>query len=168
MTTTTNVSCRAIRWELKEPSRAPQESITLAVTLASQESIITADHEQRHKGNGMSYRYLLMRTDRHPSSGCAKMILSRVLCLASRPLPFEARRTWAISLLFSLMAAIPLHPATAAWVQTNGPEGGIITTIEIAPHNPDILYAAGHGGSVFKSVDCGDSWKMLTPFVHPS
>lgn len=135
--------------------------------MASQEASIIVDHEQRHKGNGMSYKYLLMRTDRPLSSGYAKMIFSRALCLTSRSLSFAARRTWAILVLFTLVATIPQHPATAAWIQTNGPEGGIITTIEIDPHNPDILYAAGHGGSVFKSMDNGDSWKMLTPFVHP-
>lgn len=32
---------------------------------------------------------------------------------------------------------------TLEWTQTNGPEGGIIKTIEIDPNNPDVLYAGG-------------------------
>lgn len=54
------------------------------------------------------------------------------------------------------------------WVQTNGPEGGMICTIEIDPDHPDILYAGGKGGSVFKSIDAGATWTMLEQIVSPS
>lgn len=49
----------------------------------------------------------------------------------------------------------------SSWIQTNGPAGGIITTIEIDPQNPDVLYAAGAGCIIFKSTDSGASWKAL-------
>jgi photosystem II stability/assembly factor-like uncharacterized protein len=47
------------------------------------------------------------------------------------------------------------------WVQTNGPTGGVIETIEIDPLHPDALYAAGSGGAVFKTTDRGATWKKL-------
>ncbi len=46
------------------------------------------------------------------------------------------------------------------WVQTNGPYGGGIDTIEINPKNPDILYAGGQGG-LFKTTDRGKHWKRI-------
>ncbi|MHC4571635.1 MAG: LamG-like jellyroll fold domain-containing protein, partial [Planctomycetota bacterium] len=54
------------------------------------------------------------------------------------------------------------------WVQTNGPAGGIINTIEIDPDNPETVYAGGIGGGVFKSTDGGDTWPMLERIVEPS
>jgi len=56
----------------------------------------------------------------------------------------------------------------APWVQTNGPSGGIINTIEIDPVQPDILYAGGAGGGVFKTTDGGAAWTMLEQIVSPS
>lgn len=54
------------------------------------------------------------------------------------------------------------------WVQTNGPSGGIINTIEIDPANPNVLYAGGAGGGVFKTTDGGASWVMLEKIFEPS
>lgn len=54
----------------------------------------------------------------------------------------------------------------APWVQTNGPMGGAINTIEIDPSNPDVLYAGGFGGGVYKSTDAGATWTML-PHIVP-
>ena len=51
------------------------------------------------------------------------------------------------------------------WVQTNGPYGGIIHTIEVDPNQPNILYAGGAGG-VFKSVDSGETWNNLPRFLE--
>ena len=51
------------------------------------------------------------------------------------------------------------------WIQTNGPTGGVITTIEIDPENPDILYAGGCGGCVFKSTDAGKTWVTSDQFA---
>lgn len=56
----------------------------------------------------------------------------------------------------------------APWVQTNGPSGGIINTIEIDPVHPDILYAGGAGGGVYKTTDGGATWTMLEQIVSPS
>jgi photosystem II stability/assembly factor-like uncharacterized protein len=49
------------------------------------------------------------------------------------------------------------------WVQTNGPQGGVINSIEIDPANPDVLYAGGVGG-MFKSTDAGTNWRSMTNF----
>ncbi len=61
-----------------------------------------------------------------------------------------------------------LAPASGEppWVQTNGPMGGAINTIEIDPNNPDVLYAGGSGGGVYKSTDAGATWEML-PHIVP-
>ncbi|MBN1788454.1 MAG: hypothetical protein JW806_08690 [Sedimentisphaerales bacterium] len=55
----------------------------------------------------------------------------------------------------------------SAWVQTAGPAGGDIRAIEINPENPDILYAVGYGGSVFKTTNAGATWTMLEPLIEP-
>lgn len=54
------------------------------------------------------------------------------------------------------------------WVQTNGPAGGIINAIEIDLAAPDILYAGGAGGGVFKTTDGGATWTMLEQIVSSS
>ena len=43
------------------------------------------------------------------------------------------------------------------WVQTNGPTGGVINTIELHPTNPDTVFASGLGGALNPSmaVCCG-------------
>jgi len=48
-----------------------------------------------------------------------------------------------------------------SWVSTNGPYGGNIKEIEISNRNPDILYAAGAGGNVYKTTNAGESWANL-------
>ncbi|MFC1592623.1 hypothetical protein ACFLWZ_01775 [Chloroflexota bacterium] len=64
-----------------------------------------------------------------------------------------------------------VSPATASesspWVQTNGPFGGIINTIEIDPLQPNTLYSGGTGGCVFKTTNGGVAWKMLQQIVEP-
>ena len=47
------------------------------------------------------------------------------------------------------------------WVQTNGPTGGIINVVEVSHENSRVLYAAGHGGLVYKSEDGGEFWRAL-------
>ena len=72
---------------------------------------------------------------------------------------------YSVVLLFLFIAM----PAPAEeWVQTHGPFGGMINTIEIDPHNPDVLYAGGTGGCVFKTVDGGATWVMLDEIINPS
>jgi len=50
------------------------------------------------------------------------------------------------------------------WVQTNGPFGGLIHTIEIDPNQPNVIYAGGAGG-IFKSYDSGVTWSNLPRFL---
>ncbi|MFW9838472.1 MAG: hypothetical protein ACFFE7_13205 [Candidatus Thorarchaeota archaeon] len=47
------------------------------------------------------------------------------------------------------------------WEHTNGPYGGLINSIEMDPTNPNVLYAAGAGDSIFKSVNGGDTWNAV-------
>ena len=50
---------------------------------------------------------------------------------------------------------------SSAWVQTNGPSGGIINVIEIDQQNSNILYGAGNGGMVYKTENGGEQWRAL-------
>jgi photosystem II stability/assembly factor-like uncharacterized protein len=59
-------------------------------------------------------------------------------------------------------AAVNLEPA---WEKPNGPHGGFIAAIEIDPTNPNLLYAAGGGGTVWKSIDGGANWAGLGQLV---
>lgn len=72
----------------------------------------------------------------------------------------------------SVFKSIPLllitHDDTQNWIQTNGPEGGVMTTIEIDPRNPDILYAGGSGGSLIKTKNGGETWEVLPKFIESS
>ncbi|MFH1069713.1 MAG: FlgD immunoglobulin-like domain containing protein [Candidatus Glassbacteria bacterium] len=52
--------------------------------------------------------------------------------------------------------------SSPGWVQTNGPTGGFISTIQIDPADPRTLYAAGPRDGIFKSTDGGDTWRLLT------
>ena len=83
---------------------------------------------------------------------------------------FAYKRIVLISGIFLfVLVLLDFHIAKASpWVQTNGPSGGVINTIEIDPENPDVLYAAGVGGGLFKTTDGGASWIMLEQIVDPS
>jgi photosystem II stability/assembly factor-like uncharacterized protein len=60
-----------------------------------------------------------------------------------------------------------LNPdVNTAWEQTVGPEGGFITSIEINHSNPDVLYAAGAGGRVLKTINGGESWQPMAQFLE--
>lgn len=74
-----------------------------------------------------------------------------------------------ILLIILGLALVPLAPQNpTSWTRTHGPSGGIITTIEIDYNNPDILYAGGAGGGVFKTENGGKTWVMPNQFCHPS
>jgi len=60
-----------------------------------------------------------------------------------------------------IVFAKPPEMQNPPWVQTGGPVGGPITTVEIDPNDPNILYAGGGDGNVFKTVDAGVSWTLL-------
>ena len=74
------------------------------------------------------------------------------------------------ALILTAPVCIPLLSTgnESFWVKTNGPVGGLINTIEIDFTQPDVLYAGGTGGGVFKSADGGNSWVMLEQIVPPS
>ncbi len=79
-------------------------------------------------------------------------------------------KTAAISLLALLTLIIPDFNTVQAsqWVQTNGPAGGWINVVEIDSQNPDILYAGGAGGGIYKTVDGGETWFMTKEFGDPT
>ncbi|MHA2277520.1 MAG: WD40/YVTN/BNR-like repeat-containing protein, partial [Candidatus Kariarchaeaceae archaeon] len=54
------------------------------------------------------------------------------------------------------------------WVQTNGPYGGLINSIEIDPSNSNTIYAAGGGTTIFKSVNGGNSWSSVATLKSSS
>ncbi len=56
-------------------------------------------------------------------------------------------------------------PDSDDWIQTNGPYGGIIHTIEVDPVQPNVLFAGGAGG-IFKSIDSGVSWSNQPRFLE--
>jgi photosystem II stability/assembly factor-like uncharacterized protein len=53
-------------------------------------------------------------------------------------------------------------------VQTNGPAGGLVETIEMDPADPLTLYAGGRGGGVFKTTNGGEGWTAQERIVSPS
>lgn len=86
-----------------------------------------------------------------------------------------SRRIWpvagippSLALALACFAAEGPGRQEPPWVQTNGPVGGVISTIEMHPTNPETLYAAGAGGCVFKSVNAGTTWTVLQQVTEPS
>jgi len=55
----------------------------------------------------------------------------------------------------------PAEVQNLPWVQTNGPMGGPITTIDIDPTDPNCMYAGGNDGNIFKTIDAGATWISL-------
>lgn len=62
------------------------------------------------------------------------------------------------SSLPSIQSVCAQAEETPPWVRTNGPYGGLINCIEIDPTNSSVMYAAGGGRAIFKSVNGGSSW----------
>ena len=59
-----------------------------------------------------------------------------------------------------LLVAVPGAPLVAAvgsW-SSLGPDGGSVTTVVVAPSNPQVVYAGARHGGVFKSADGGITW----------
>jgi photosystem II stability/assembly factor-like uncharacterized protein len=52
----------------------------------------------------------------------------------------------------------------APWVQTNGPDGGLMDAVELHPTQPNVLFAGGVAG-VYRSSDAGLTWQLLSPFI---
>src|SRR5205085_8366367 len=46
---------------------------------------------------------------------------------------------------------------------SNGPYGGAVQWISIAPSSPNVVYATLHDGRVFRSDDAGESWHTKQP-----
>mgnify|MGYP000169498816 CR=1 FL=1 len=62
------------------------------------------------------------------------------------------------ALLLSLQLSYPLSAGSGVWTPI-GPEHEPILALAMDPTNPNVLYAATEGGSVFKSADGGLSWR---------
>lgn len=61
-----------------------------------------------------------------------------------------------------------MPPHSDMWEQTNGPGGGPISVIEMDPNDPDIIYAGGMGGGIFRTTDGGESWTLPAQFTDPA
>jgi photosystem II stability/assembly factor-like uncharacterized protein len=68
----------------------------------------------------------------------------------------------------NIYRSVAAGDSATSWVQTNGPEGGYVANIAPDPSNPNLLYAAGLGGAVFRSTDAGEHWEPLGQILHPS
>ncbi|MGY5856065.1 MAG: hypothetical protein RTS72_05645 [Candidatus Thorarchaeota archaeon] len=66
-----------------------------------------------------------------------------------------------LTMAMTIPSAIAQTEELGPWVRTNGPYGGLINCIEIDPTNPDVMYAAGAGSAVFKSINSGASWSVV-------
>lgn len=62
-------------------------------------------------------------------------------------------------LLCLTLLAAPLAAQEGAWTRI-GPDGGDITALAAAPSRPALLYAATQNGSVFRSLDRGETWSF--------
>ncbi|RLF39534.1 MAG: hypothetical protein DRN12_06875, partial [Thermoplasmata archaeon] len=66
----------------------------------------------------------------------------------------------------SLSQIIPIYretiPSADGWIQTNGPPGGFITDIVIDPKDPDTLYAVGLSYGMYKTIDAGETWNLIS------
>lgn len=47
------------------------------------------------------------------------------------------------------------------WISTGGPDGGDISLIEVDKNTEGVMYAAGSGSRIFKSIDNGETWRGL-------
>ncbi len=56
----------------------------------------------------------------------------------------------------------PLDPGFPEWERLYGPPGGYVELIEQCDASPDVLYAAGGGEGLYKSIDRGKSWVLLS------
>ena len=72
-------------------------------------------------------------------------------------------RKWVLmtAAIFVAAAAISVRPATAAWVGV-GPQNKAIEAVTVAPDNPLIRYAGAFGWGVFKSIDGGSTWAVMS------
>ena len=93
---------------------------------------------------------------------CGALLGSSGLCSSVGPLSRNKRSAQVDS---SNLSSVTLDPDP--WVQTNGPPGGLMDTVEMHPDTPTTLFAGGFGG-VFKSTDGGVSWRLLPPFISPN
>src|SRR5947207_12983935 len=50
----------------------------------------------------------------------------------------------------------------------NGPEGGTVSTLEVDPARPSVLYAGTHGAGVFRSACGGRTWRRSSDCLPPA
>ncbi len=101
--------------------------------------------------------YLLGTTSAHQDSG--------IRSIMAKPSPSAGIGRW-----LQPLAALPSALSEAledGWVQTNGPMGGRMNTVELQPGNPETVFAGGWGG-LFKSTNGGMSWEVLPQFLPAS
>lgn len=77
------------------------------------------------------------------------MILSRCL------------RTVCYGLVWFLILLSVDSAIAEIWQQTNGPAGGNIEAVALDPGDSSIVYAGGRSGTLFKSINGGQTWSAL-------
>jgi photosystem II stability/assembly factor-like uncharacterized protein len=73
-----------------------------------------------------------------------------------------------LALVGAARPSVAQQPEPGPWMQTAGPAGGVMSCIEMHPVNPDILFAGGAGGCLWKSTNGGALWQKLPPMHAPS
>ena len=66
-----------------------------------------------------------------------------------------------VALLLLLLIPVLVLPAEPPWERTAGPPGGLMESIAMHPLDPDVMYASGQGGGVYKTVDGGRNWQLM-------
>ena len=61
----------------------------------------------------------------------------------------------------NLKSVLPYN-GSPVWVQTNGPQGGYIADIALDINNPSVLFAAGPSDGIYKTIDSGENWELLS------
>jgi photosystem II stability/assembly factor-like uncharacterized protein len=64
-------------------------------------------------------------------------------------------------------AVVLLGPSAAQQWAVHGPDGGTVSTIEVDPGRPSVVYAGTHGAGVFRSADGGRTWVRSSDGLPP-
>ena len=67
-----------------------------------------------------------------------------------------------LPLLLSLILAAPVSAGVDEWT-TDGPLGGGVSSVAVAPSDPDVLCAGTLSAGAFKSTDGGETWAVTGP-----
>jgi photosystem II stability/assembly factor-like uncharacterized protein len=64
-------------------------------------------------------------------------------------------------------AVVLLGPSAGPHWTVHGPDGGTVSTLEVDPSRPSVVYAGTHGAGVFRSADGGRTWERSSDGLPP-